>query len=781
MLNLEEYLNLRDKYIEQRFLSLNESQRTAALKTQGPELILAGAGSGKTTVLINRIINLLKFGTAYGSLRYSDEFLCDSVIKELDNWKSSGYRSDIQLSTKTELAMAVDVPKPYNILAITFTNKAANELKNRIGKAVGDDLAKDIQASTFHSLCAKILRKEYKSTAFSSHFTIYDTDDSKRLLKDIIKYKFGSDEEISLNLDVQTALDYISKFKDELCTVEDIKERISLMDINSIEYKYMSLYDDYQKELKKADAMDFGDLIMQVVLLFNSNQDIKDKYSNRYKYILIDEYQDINKAQQYLIENLASSWLNICVVGDEDQSIYGFRGASVDYILNFPKVYPCVFKIKLEQNYRSTKNIIGLANSIIENNKNRFDKQLWTENKIGTKIAVSEHGSSDKEAEYIVEQIKSNGLSFKDTTILYRLNSQSSSIEQVFMKHKIPYRIVGGLRFFDRKEIKDILAYLYILDNPNDKTRLKRIINVPARKIGNTTIEKVEALANKENLSILEVCNNIDKFSSNYGLSRSKKALKDFYDLYKKLRFDVDKISLPDLIHYVYTQTGYDIYLDSMSGAEDRKLNINKLEELANSYENGHPNAKLSEFLEEISLISDADTYNNDSDAVTLMTIHSSKGLEFKNVFLIGWADGIFPSQRALSSDNIEYAIEEERRLAYVAITRAMEHLYITWSDYSYLWGQYKYYKPSRFISELNKQFIDISNIKSNINRENKENKENKSNCLTVGDKVMDRNNRIYTVESFINTGKCHIVNLKDSIGNITRIIWEYANMIIIK
>lgn len=782
MQDIERYLNLRDRYIESRFLALNDAQRVAALHTQGPELILAGAGSGKTTVLINRIINLLKFGTAYKNLRYSDEFLNDSVLRELDAWGINGCSSKIQLSAETERCISLDVPKPCNILAITFTNKAANELKTRIAKAVGEDLAKDMQASTFHSLCARILRTEYKSTEFSSHFTIYDTDDSKRLLKDIIKEKFDSD----VNIDVSTALDYISSFKDKLETVEYIDEQMQIMDTNGIQYKYLSLYKDYQKALKQADAMDFGDLVMNTVNLLKGNEAIKNKYSNRYKYILVDEYQDINKAQQTLIDILASNWFNICAVGDEDQSIYGFRGASVDYILSFPDRYPSVYKVKLEQNYRSTKNIVGLANSVIQNNRGRFDKKLWTDNNVGDKVKIVENESSDSEAEYIVNQIKSMGLVPKETAILYRMNSQSSSIEQLLMKHKIPYRIIGGLRFFDRKEVKDILAYLHILVNHSDSVRLKRIINTPARKIGNTTIEKLELAASKEKISMIEVCKDIDKLGKTYGLSRNIKSLKDFYNLYTKLKADVDKTSLPDLIHYVYKSIGYDDYLDSMSGADDRKLNINKLEELASKYEAEHTDAKLIDFLEEISLVADVDSYDKNADVVTMMTIHSSKGLEFKNVFLVGWADGIFPSMRALQCDDIEGAIEEERRLAYVAITRAMKNLFITWADNIYLWGNYKGYKPSRFIGEFDKRFIlestantqtqkDIKSYKSKSTSEKNE----YTFSLQVGSKVIDRNHRVYTVESFISAGNCHIVNLRDSFGQTTRVIWEYANMII--
>lgn len=781
MENIRKYLNIRDRYIESRFSNLNEHQRIAALNTEGPEMILAGAGSGKTTVIINRIVNLLKFGTAYGSIKYSDDFLDRNVLNELDAWEYSGYDPTITLSDRAEKAMAVNIPKPWNILAITFTNKAANELKTRIAKAVGDDKAKDIQASTFHSLCAKILRSEYSYTAYSSHFTIYDTDDSKRLLKDIIKTMYGSDDTSDVNLDASTALDYISSFKDSMKTPEDIDILLEALDKSSVEYMYLSLYKVYQAELQKADAMDFGDLIMNTVELLRSNESVCDKYTDRYKYIMVDEYQDINTAQNALINTLAVGWFNVCIVGDEDQSIYGFRGAKVENILDFPRIYPSVFQVKLEQNYRSTKNIVELANSVIANNKDRYDKYLWTANDRGSLVTVREFESGDDEAEFIVDTIKRKGLSYKRTAILYRLNSQSSILEQIFIKNKIPYRIVGGLKFFDRKEVKDILAYLQILVNSNDFLRLKRIINVPARKIGASTVEKVEALANKHHLSMIEICRQADKFAE---IKRSSKALGKFVDIYDELMVDLKQLSIADLIQSVYNITGYDAYLDSQSNADDRKLNINQLERLADSYEREHPDGSLVDFLEEISLLSDADDYDKDAECITMMTMHSSKGLEFDNVFLVGWADGIFPSARALQSDDLVKAIEEERRLAYVAITRAKKNLYITWADTIYMWGVYRQYSVSRFIKEFsddNIRFEGTSEIQSASKSKAKYSKKVEDDGqfnLCIGDKVMNRDGKEFSVKEFVSVGNCHIVNIADSKGEITRVIWEYAGLL---
>lgn len=780
MVDIQKYLDLRDKYIEQRFSNLNDAQRKAALHTQGPEMILAGAGSGKTTVLINKIVNLLKFGTAYKNNEYSDDFLNDSVLNELDAWGNAGCSSTVRVSDEAERALAVDIPNPWNILAITFTNKAANELKSRIAKNVGDTAAKDIQASTFHSLCAKILRKEYSHTPFSSHFTIYDSDDSKRVLKSIINEMYGSDETLGIDLDASTALDYISSFKDELKTLEDVDNKLSELGTSSIEYMYMSLYKPYQKELQKSDAMDFGDLIINTVELFRKNKAIYEKYSNRYKYVLVDEYQDINEAQNVLINLLATGWFNICIVGDEDQSIYGFRGANVENILNFPEAYPSVFQVKLEQNYRSTQNIVGLATSVIVNNKNRYDKRLWTANESGDKVSLTEFTSSDEEANAVISTIIDNNLPYKGTAVLYRMNSQSSSLEQAFLKNKIPYKIVGGLKFFDRKEIKDMMAYLHIIANSNDSLRLKRIINVPARKIGSSTIDKIEALSKNKNTSMLDICRQASTYTE---IKRSSKALESFCKIYDSLCKDAKNFSLSDLIHSIYISTGYDSYLDSQSNADDRKLNINQLEQIADSYEERHKNASLSDFLEEISLMTDTDNYNKDDNCVTMMTIHSSKGLEFDNVFLVGWADGIFPTARVLQEIDIVRALEEERRLAYVAITRARKNLWISWADAVYLWGSYNEYTPSRFIKEFDDSKIKFSgtyNIKKNkSNKYSSKSKEN-NNSISIkpGDIVVDSSGKRFTVEGYIKAGNCHIVNIKDSFGQTTRVIWEYAKLL---
>lgn len=773
----QNFITACDRYIENRIgHQLNDMQTKAALHTCGPELIIAGAGTGKTTVLVNRIVNLLKFGTSYQFKSYDESKFSDRQLEQL-------YKCEV--NEELDELLANDVPNPWNILAITFTNKAAGELRNRIAKAVGEDLAKDITAQTFHSLCAKLLRIESKYTEYQSHFTIYDSDDSKRVMKDIIKDKYDPDGNGECDLDAQTALDYIQTFKDNMKSVDDVEEDIRncVYDTSSIEYQYVQLYKPYQEFLKSADAMDFDDLIFNMVKLLEQNSEVLDKYQTRYKYILVDEYQDTSKAQSELVKLLAGGWFNVCVVGDEDQSIYSFRGAVVDNILKFPDIYPGTYVVTLEQNYRSTGNILKLANQVIKNNKNRTDKALWTKSNSGAYIEYKDADSDTDEQTWIANQIQDNKFKYSETVILYRMNQQSASIERVFINKKIPYRIVGGLKFFDRKEVKDILQYLQMLVNPKDTVRIKRIINVPARRIGNQTVEKVERIAKDNGITMIDVCRNPEKWSS---IKRAGTSLRKFYDIYESLVGQLDKIPLQDLIQQIYDESEYENAILGSTNFEDRKMNIAQLESMADDFERNNPTKQAQDFLEEISLLSDVDSYDDKKDCVTLMTMHASKGLEFSNVFVIGWNDGIFPQNRVIQEADLDPdRLEEERRLAYVAITRARKRLFISRVDQMFLWGQFKTFQPSRFLMEFDTQVFkdelrQLNRYKNKKTDVDKQKTERLVNLPISGDTVIDRAGNKFELIELRNLGKCHLAFIKNASGTIERVIWEYANLRIV-
>lgn len=773
----QNFVTACDRYIENRIgHQLNDMQTKAALHTCGPELIIAGAGTGKTTVLVNRIVNLLKFGTSYQFKSYDESKFSDRQLEQL-------YRCEG--NEELDELLANNAPNPWNILAITFTNKAAGELRNRIAKAVGEDLAKDITAQTFHSLCAKLLRIESKYTEYQSHFTIYDSDDSKRVMKDIIKDKYDPDGNGECDLDAQTALDYIQTFKDNMKSVDDVEEDIRncVYDTLSIEYQYVQLYKPYQEFLKSADAMDFDDLIFNMVKLLEQNSEVLDKYQTKYKYILVDEYQDTSKAQSELVKLLAGGWFNVCVVGDEDQSIYSFRGAVVDNILKFPDIYPGTYVVTLEQNYRSTGNILKLANQVIKNNKNRTEKALWTKSNSGAYIEYKDADSDIDEQTWIADQIQDNKFKYSETVILYRMNQQSASIERVFINKKIPYRIVGGLKFFDRKEVKDILQYLQMLVNPKDTVRIKRIINVPARRIGNQTVEKVERIAKDNGITMIDVCRNPEKWSS---IKRAGTSLRKFYDIYESLVDQLDKIPLQDLIQQIYDESEYENAILGSTNFDDRKMNIAQLESMADDFERNNPTKQAQDFLEEISLLSDVDSYDDKKDCVTLMTMHASKGLEFNNVFVIGWNDGIFPQNRVIQEADLDPdRLEEERRLAYVAITRARKRLFISRVDQMFLWGQFKTFQPSRFLMEFDTQVFkdelkQLNRYKNKKTDVNKKKSERLVNLPVAGDTVTDQAGNKFELVELGNLGKCHLAFIKNASGTIERVIWEYANLRIV-
>ena len=690
-----EFLELRRKIIEKDFMRMNDKQREAIFQVKGPVLILAGAGSGKTTVLVNRIANIVKYGNAY----YSSAVEFEPSEEDIENMKAY-LKGDEDMLFEIEDLLCVDVVRPWQILAITFTNKAANELKERLEKMLGG-AANDIWASTFHSCCVRILRRDAEKIGYSSHFTIYDTDDTKRLIKECLRQLNMRESEIP----IKSIIAEISNAKDSLVTPEEYERKaVDLKDARN--QRIAKIFKMYQAELKKADAMDFDDIIVNTVTLLEENDDVRDYYQRKFMYVMVDEYQDTNHAQYRLTELLAGRHKNICVVGDDDQSIYRFRGATIENILSFEKRYPNCKTIRLEQNYRSTQTILDVANEVISNNRRRKGKSLWTSNPGGDKVTVNTAYDEQDEAKFICELIEENVASgkfnFSDHAILYRVNAQSNSIESILVRAGVPYRIIGGQRFYDRLEIRDAVAYLTVVNNPNDNVRLRRIINVPKRGIGDTTVNKASEISSALGISMFEVFKHADEYES---LKRSAKKLMEFCDLIESIRVKVDEISLDELFELILQKTDYvaHLRLDKEKG-DERVENIYELISNLKNYESANEEATLSGFLEEVALISDLDNYNAQQDAVVLMTIHSAKGLEFPVVFLPGMEEGLFPSIQSLYS---EEDIEEERRLAYVGITRAMRNLYISHTNSRMLYGSTQRNIPSRFLVEIPESLIE--------------------------------------------------------------------------
>lgn len=689
---LNEFLDLRKRIIEKDFSKMNDRQREAVFTTEGPLLILAGAGSGKTTVIVNRIFNLIKYGKAYNSVE------CDYQISkfDIDNMKSYLEGNDDYYFDIEDL-MKVDAPKPWEILAITFTNKAAEELVERLNKAIGSE-SNDIWASTFHSFCSKVLRRNAERIGYSSSFTIYDTDDSKRVMKECMR-QLGIEERF---LSVKTILFEVSNSKDSLISPEEyLKNAGNDVRLQNIGKAYLR----YQTMLKKADAMDFDDMIVKTVELLQNNDDVREYYQNKFRYIMVDEYQDTNHAQYKLVEILAEKRKNICVVGDDDQSIYKFRGATIENILEFEHQYKETKVIRLEQNYRSTQNILDAANAVISNNKQRKGKSLWTSNGEGELITYKQCYDEQDEARFIAEMIMDNvqsGGRWSDNTVLYRMNAQSNAIENVFIRLAVPYRIIGGHRFYDRKEIKDAIAYLTFINNQSDDLRLKRIINEPKRGIGDTTVNKASEIAVSLNLSIYDVFKNVDDYPM---LSRVSSKIKDFTRIMDEIIDKQNTFTLNELLEYCLKTTGY---LDSLALDKesylDRVENLNQLSNNLVKYSEENENPSLNGFLEEVSLMTDIDNYNSESDTVTMMTLHSAKGLEFPNVFIPGMEEGIFPGAQ---STFVPSEIEEERRLAYVGVTRAKKKLYLTCANTRMVFGSTNHNRPSRFLTEIPDGLID--------------------------------------------------------------------------
>ncbi len=692
---------LRREIIENEFSQLNDKQQEAVYRVTSPLLILAGAGSGKTTVLVNRIANILRWGRAYETDEIYGEY-SDDEIEEIRRTAKE------KTTLRDELAqrLSVSAPSPWRILAITFTNKAASELKERICNKVGEK-GLDIWASTFHSACGRILRKCSHYLGYTSHFTVYDTDDQKRLIKDCLK-TLDMDEKMLTPKEILTE---ISNAKDNLMKPDEYSEYAeSDMRLSSI----AKVYKLYQSRLIKADAMDFDDMIFNTVILLRDFPEVLEKYGNQFKYIMVDEYQDTNHMQYELIRLLSSVHNNLCVVGDDDQSIYKFRGASIRNILDFENTFENAYTIKLEQNYRSTQNILSTANHIIKNNIDRKDKTLWTDNESGEKIINYSALDERDESNFIANTIQSGiseGKCYKDYAILYRMNSQSQNLERALVRSAIPYRIIGGRRFYERREIRDMIAYLSVISNHNDDIRLRRIINVPKRAIGNKTVSGIEEIGNMLGQSMFETMKQSDQFDA---LVKSHSKLMEFCSLIEEMSDNLESgNSISEMYGKLIEKIDYiPFILKESDHGEEAVENIRELKSSIVRYEQENPdNATLQGFLEEVALLTDIDNYNSDDDedCVVLMTLHSAKGLEFDTVFITGMEENIFPSYLSTMS---EENMQEERRLAYVGITRAKRKLYLINSDIRTIFGRTSRNKPSRFLDELPAGLIEKQQYK---------------------------------------------------------------------
>lgn len=684
-------VQLRRQIIEKDFSSLNNMQKEAVFNAKGPLLILAGAGSGKTTVIVNRIAALLKYGEAY----YSDYF--ERTPQEGDEALMQAYLDgDRSVYEDIKDLLKVNAPAPWQILAITFTNKAADELKQRISLVVPEG-AEEITACTFHSACVRFLRRFGECLGYSQHFTIYDTDDSKRVIKKCLE-KLSVNEKIFQPKSVQAA---ISSAKNKSVMPEDFA---SYQGNNPLDKTLGEIYAEYQKELKNADAMDFDDLLLNAVKLLETNEDARNYYQNRYRYVMVDEYQDTNIVQYQLTHLLADKYKNLCVVGDDDQSIYAFRGATIENILQFEDNYPDARVIRLEQNYRSTGNILSAANEVIKNNNARKGKNLWTDKGDGEKITVKNVYDEYAEADYIVDTVINNvakGMKWSDHAVLYRMNSQSNTIERAFLRQSIPYKLIGT-KFYERKEVKDILAYLAVIANPNDTVRLNRIINVPKRGIGSTTMDNVAAIADALGVSQFEVMKTADEYAP---IKRAAEKLKAFALMIEDFQQFNEENELEKLFTYIVDKVGYKehLALDKVT-YDDRMQNILELQSNLARYTEENPEGDLTGYLEEVALYTDLDTLSEDSDAVVLMTLHSAKGLEFPVVFIAGVEEGIFPSAMSAYSTA---EMEEERRLCYVGITRAKTKLHLIHAKTRMLFGSTTYCRPSRFIDEIPDEYTE--------------------------------------------------------------------------
>ena len=690
-----EILALRRAVLEKDFARMNDRQKQAVFTVNGPLLILAGAGSGKTTVLINRIANILRYGDAYNSTYLRDD-LDENDIAACKAYIENG----TPLTTETQEHLSVSACAPWRIMAITFTNKAAGELKDRLCAMLGE-AANDIWASTFHSTCARILRRDGERIGYSSHFTVYDTDDQRRLMKSILKELDISEK----NITPKSILNEISRAKDSLISPAEYALTVG----DDFRLKIISrAYTTYQKRLEDADAMDFDDLINKVVELFKKCPDVLEYYQNRFRYLMVDEYQDTNHAQYTFVRMLAEKSGNLCVVGDDDQSIYKFRGATIENILSFENTFQNATVIRLEQNYRSTQNILDAANAVIEHNTERKGKTLWTQNGTGAMIHLHTAENETDEAERITKIILDGvaaGRKFSDYAVLYRMNSQSLTFERNFAKSGVPHRIIGGTRFYERREIREMIAYLSVINNPSDEMRLRRIINTPKRSIGDRSVEVAAQIGQQTGETLFEVVSHAKDYPA---LSRAANKMTLFAAQMQGLieLNDDEEVTLGELYDELVERIDYLNFLktDDPESAEDRAANVQELASNLRRFEEENPEGTLSDFLEEVSLITDIDNYDNNADSVVLMTVHSAKGLEFPVVFLPGMEENIFPG---MASVYVPSEVEEERRLAYVAITRAKEELYIFHAESRMIFGMTNRNRVSRFVEEIPETLVE--------------------------------------------------------------------------
>ena len=690
------YLAAKKALFDKKYSFLNEKQREAVYTIHGPLLVLAGAGTGKTTLLVNRIAYILKYGDAY----FSDDVpasLDENTVTELEKAAEASVE-DIDLLLESFAPRAEERVAPWNVLAITFTNKAANEMKTRLAKLIGP-AATDLWCGTFHSMCLRMLRMYADEAGLRPSFTIYDTDDTKKLITECMK-QLSVDEKV---LSAKQIMNRISMAKNELMTPHDFDAEVG----NDHKMQQISsVYTLYQSKLHQANAVDFDDIIMRTVALLRRSERARLNYQNKFRYVLIDEFQDTNRAQFELALLLSGGHNNLMVVGDDDQSIYKFRGATIENILHFDEKVVDTKIIKLEENYRSTSNILNAANSVIRNNFGRRGKELWTKGEEGKKVLVKQFETQNDEAKFIANKIMELMIREKkkygDFAVLYRTNAQSNALETVFAKSGMPYRVIGGHRFFDRKEVKDILAYLSVVNNPSDNLRLERIINEPKRKIGEATMTAVRRIAEDYGASIFDVMEHASKYPM---IAKAQSKFQMFVILIRGLQRMAEKEKLSTVVRAAIEKSGY---LDMLRQAEEngegseRRENVEELISVAIEYEESHVDATLRGFLEEVALVSDIDNYDESSEAVVLMTIHSAKGLEFPVVFLPGMEEGVFPSQQ---SALIKEELEEERRLAYVALTRAEQRVYALCAKERLLFGKTLYNPKSRFLDEIGEEY----------------------------------------------------------------------------
>ncbi len=690
------FIDIRKNIIKKEYSRLNAKQFEAVVTTEGPVLVIAGAGSGKTTVIVNKIAHLMTYGKAYLS-NSVPAGISEEELEILD-WYSKGEIEEIP--PQLEEYLRIEPVKPYNILAITFTNKAAAEMKERLTAKLGAP-GEDIWASTFHSACVRFLRRDIDRIGYEKNFVIFDTADQQTVIKDCLK---------ELNLDPKQYApraigSAISQAKDELLSPDDYAEVFKADFYKTLVAKVYKLY---QRRLKQCNALDFDDLIMCTVRLFEENSDVLEYYQNKFRYILVDEYQDTNHAQYRLVGLLAARHRNLCVVGDDDQSIYKFRGADISNILGFEDDFEEARIIKLEENYRSTQNILDAANKVIGNNTGRREKALWTQNGEGDLLTLFNGKNEFEEARFIGEKINElheNGDSYNDFVVLYRMNAQSRVVEDTLLRMAIPYRVLGGLRFYDRKEIKDLTSYLRLVQNVHDNVALRRIINEPKRGIGDVTVDKMSVCADENGISIFEVCKNIGDYPE---VSRNAAKVKPFVDMILMLTEKKNNTeNLADFVREVLEASGMLTALDAEGTVESqtRTENLKEFVSMVQETMKEKPETTLEDLLENISLVADIDNYDEAQETVALMTLHSAKGLEFKNVFLVGMEEGIFPGVRSLGTQE---EMEEERRLCYVGITRAKKRLFLSFADTRTLFGTTKYNIMSRFLKEIPKDLIQM-------------------------------------------------------------------------